>query len=144
MKEEEIKESLEKELKALKQKRTLINRKIEEKSKDLNSCKARMAIKANKHKAYLIERVIKVVCDHFNTKLDILTLKTSKREIVLARKFLSYFLYHKAFLTQKQIKYILNIGTESNICMYNKRVSELILFDKEYNKHYNLIINELD
>jgi len=127
---------IEYEIKLLKQKRSRLDNKIEEKQKELFIEKQKHLIRTQKYNEILIKKIYSVVCDYFNVSVENIT-------DIKAKKYLCYFLYHKAFMKQKDIKILLGYKTCGNVSTHIKRLREYMSIYSEYKKAYDDINSEL-
>lgn len=88
---------------------------------------------------------VSILSEMFNAKEDqILDMKSRKRNIIQAKRFLIYYL-HKALNVKHHHmnKYIKNIDHSTSV-YHVKKFSDLLEFDKETIRDYKIFINHLE
>ena len=88
---------------------------------------------------------VSILSEMFNGKKDqILDMKSRKRNIIQAKRFLIYYL-HKALNVKHHHmnKYIKNIDHSTSV-YHVKKISDLLEFDKETIRDYKIFINHLE
>jgi chromosomal replication initiator protein len=95
-------------------------------------------------KTYLIDDILKVVCDYFNMSVDSLRAKTRKREIVQARQLAMYFSKNMTKSSLASIGFQIGKKDHATVLHSCKTVNNLIETDKKFRKIVNDIEKKLN
>jgi chromosomal replication initiator protein len=88
-----------------------------------------------------ISEMMRVICDYFGVGRDKILEKTRKRNIVVIRDFISYFIKKYTICIDEDIAFYMKMDRASMVHMRKKVEGFLELKDPIYTKHFNEINN---
>jgi len=91
-----------------------------------------------------VNRIINVVCNYFGMLPGQVFVKSNKREKVRARHFIRYFLRKKTDLSLSKIGIYTNHSDHSTNIKSIRLITDLIEFDKEYQKYHSDLLRIID
>lgn len=81
------------------------------------------------------EVIISQVCEYFKLSFSKIKVKTRKKEVIICRKFIYYYLFHKVNLNKSDIGRIF-LQTPANIKIALDKTELWILSDAVYKNHF--------